>query len=261
MSVFDVGDAIGAGLSFFGQRERAKAAREAAQLQADAAREAAAAAASAATPYTVASLGGIAEFDPDKQAALLTLSPELSDIYQGGLGRSGLFGTQAADYAFMDPFAAGEQFYQQMQPFFQEEEDKARTDLETRLLAQGRLGGTGGAEEQRALEEAIQKSRAQRRTAGFTQAQSLIDTLLGRERGDIAQSVGLLDIPLQQANVGRGIGGTVGSVAASGLQSQAASQRLLAQTAAQDPGLFGTLASGIGGTIRTNSLINRLKER
>jgi hypothetical protein len=256
MSIFDI---VGAGLSFFGQREQAKAARQAAETQAQAAREAAAAATSAATPYTVASLGGIAEFDPDKQAALLTLSPELSDIYQGGISRSGLFGTQAAEYAFMDPFAAGEQFYQQMQPFFQEEEDKARTDLETRLLAQGRLGGTGGAEEQRAFEEAIQKSRAQRRTTGFTQAQALIDTLLGRERGDISQSVSLLDIPLQQANVGRGIGGTVGSVAASGLQSQAASQRLLAQTAAQDPGLFGTLASGIGSTIRTNSLIDRLK--
>ena len=38
---------------------------------------------------------------------------------------------QAADYAFMDPFAAGEQFYQQMQPFFQEEEDKARTAWNT----------------------------------------------------------------------------------------------------------------------------------
>lgn len=257
MSLF--GDIVGAGLSFFGQREQASAARKAAETQAQAARDAARAATDAATPYTVASLGGIAEFDPDKQAALLTLSPELGDIYQGGLARSGMFGTQAADYAFMDPFAAGEQFYQQMQPFFQEEEDKARTDLETRLLAQGRLGGTGGAEEQRALEEAIQKSRAQRRTTGFTQAQSLIDTLLGRERGDIAQSVGLLDIPIQQANVGRGVGGTVGAVAASGLQSQAASQRLLAQTQAQDPGLFGTLASGVGGIIRQNSLINQLK--
>jgi len=238
MSLFDI---VGAGLSFFGQREQAKAARQAAQTQADAARQAAAAATDAATPYTVASLGGIAEFDPDKQAALLTLSPELTDIYQGGLSRSGLFGTQAAQYAFMDPFAAGEQFYQQMQPFFEEE------------------GSTGGAEQQRALEEAIQKSRAQRRTTGFTQAQSLIDTLLGRERGDIAKSVGLLDIPLQQANVGRGVGGTVGSVAAAGLQSQAASQRLLAQTQALDPGLFGTLASGLGSTIRTNSLINQLK--
>jgi hypothetical protein len=247
MSLFDI---VGAGLSFFGQREQAKAARQAAETQAQAAREAAAAATSAATPYTVASLGGIAEFDPAKQAALLTLSPELSDIYQGGLARSGLFGTQAAEYAFMDPFAAGEQFYQQMQPFFQEEEDKARTDLETRLLAQGRLGSTGGAEQQRSLEEAIQKSRAQRRTTGFTQAQALIDTLIGRERGDIAQSVGLLEIPIAQANVGRGIGGSVGAVAAKGLESQAASQRLLAQSRALDPGLFGSLASRIGQEIR-----------
>ena len=257
-SIFSISDAIGAGLSFFGQREQAKSAREAAEIQANAARDAARAATDAATPYTVASLGGVAEFDPDKQAALLQLSPELADMYSGAIGRSGLFGTQAAEYAFMDPFAAGDKFYQQMQPFFQEDENKARTDLETRLLAQGRLGSTGGAEEQRALEEGILRSQASRRTAGFTQAQSLIDTLIGRERGDVGFGVGLLDIPIQQANVGRGIGGTVGGVAASGLSSQAASQRLLAQTAAQDPGLFGTAAQAIGSTLQQNSLLNRL---
>lgn len=247
-----LGSAIGGGLSYLGQREASQAALEAARTQAETAITASREATEAATPYTVASLGGIAEFDPERQAALLSLSPELANIYQGALARSGLFGEQGAQYAQLDPFAAGELFYQQQQPYFQQEEDRARTELETRLLAQGRLGGTGGAMEQQALEEAISRSQMQRRTQGFTQAQALIDSLLGRERGDIAQAVGLLDVPLQQANVGRGIGGTVGAVAASGLASQSASQRLLAQAQAQNPGLFANALTGIGGYITRN---------
>tara|TARA_R100000995_G_C3484116_1_gene126024 strand:+ start:1734 stop:2510 length:777 start_codon:yes stop_codon:yes gene_type:complete len=254
-SLFDI---VGPALSFFGQREQASAAREAAEANAQAAVDRARAATDAATPYTVASLGGISEFDPDKQAALLSLSPQLSDIYQAGLDRSGLFGNQAAEYAFMDPFEAGDKFYQQMQPFFQEDEDKLRTDLETRLLAQGRLGSTGGAEQQRSLEEGILRSQAGRRTAGFTQAQSLIDTLLGRQGGDVAKSISLLEVPFAQANIGRGIGGSVGQVAAAGLTSQAASQKLLAQTRALDPGLFGAAAGAIGNTLQRNTLLKRL---
>ena len=259
-SIFDVvGSIAGPALSFFGQRSQASAARDAAEAQAQAARDNARAATDAATPYTVASLGGIAEFDPDKQAALLQLSPELAELYSGSLARSGLFGGQAGQYAFMDPFEAGDKFYQQTQPFFQEDEDKLRTDLETRLLAQGRLGSTGGAEQQRALEEGILRRQASRRASGFTQAQSLIDTLIGRERGDVGFGVGLLDIPFQQANVGRGIGGTVGGVAAAGLQSKAASQKLLAQSRALDPGLFGAAAGAVGNTLQKNTLFKQLQ--
>lgn len=246
-----LGSLIGGGLSWLGQREASKAALEAAQQNAAAVKAAAAGAVDQAQPWTGLGLGGTAEFDPDTRTALMNLSPELANIYSGALTRSGLFGGQAGQYAGMDPFAAGELFYEQQQPYFQEEEDRQRTALETRLLAQGRLGGTGGAQEQRALEEAIGASQAQRRTAGFNRAQALIDTLLGRERGDLAMATGLLDIPLQYANVGRGIGGTLGQIAASGLASQAASQGLLA--AVQGTGT--PLASGLmgaGGYITKN---------
>jgi len=235
-----LGSLIGGGLSYLGQRQASKDALAAA-----------AGAVEQAQPYGVGGLGGTAQFDADSRTALMNLSPELANIYSGALTRSGLFGQQAGQYAGMDPFAAGELFYQQQQPYFQEEEDRQRTNLETRLLAQGRLGGTGGAQEQRALEEAIGASQAQRRTAGFNRAQALIDTLLGRESGDLARATGLLDIPLQYANVGRGIGGTLGQVAASGLASQAASQGLLAAV----QGTGNPLASGLmgaGGYITKN---------
>jgi len=244
-----LGDLVGGGLSFLGQQQAAKTGLEAAQVQADAARQAAAAATEEGVPYTIGSLGGVAEFDADKRAGYLGLSPELSNIYAGALARSGMFGAQGYQYAALDPFAAGEQFYQQSQPYYQQEEDRARTALETRLLAQGRLGSTGGALEQQALQEAIGRGQMERRDAGFTKAQALIDTLIGRERGDLSQAVGLLNVPLQQAAVGRGIAGTLSSTAAAGLQSQAESQKLLAQTRAQYPGMFSTALQGIGGYI------------
>lgn len=250
MSLWDfAGDLVGAGLSLWGQSEESDNALEAAQMNVDAIRNASNAAIEAGTPYTTASLGGIAEFDPESKAALLQLSPELQNIFQGALTRSGLFGGQASQYAMMDPFAAGDLFYQQEQPYYEQQEQRQRTDLETRLLAQGRLGGTGGATEQQALEEAIGRGQQGRRTAAFSKAQALIDGLIGRERGDIAQAIGLLDIPLQQAKLGRGIGGDLGTVAQAGLASQAAASKLLAQTQAQSPGLFPTALSGMGGYV------------
>ena len=92
----------------------------------------------------VGGFGGTADFDMDTRTALLNLSPQLADIYQGALDRSGLFGGQAMQYAQMDPFEAADLFYQQEQPLVDKARDLRRTDLETRLLSQGRLGGTGG---------------------------------------------------------------------------------------------------------------------
>ena len=145
------------------------------------------------------------ELDEDTRTGLLQLSPELQDIYQGALIRSGMFGTQADKYTSMDPFAAADLFYQQGQPLIDKERDLRRTDMETRLLAQGRLGSSGGALEQEALETSFATADNQRRADSFTQAQNLISTLLGREKGDLGTATGLLDIPLQYANVGQGI--------------------------------------------------------
>tara|TARA_R110002126_G_scaffold291273_1_gene451474 strand:+ start:4021 stop:4797 length:777 start_codon:yes stop_codon:yes gene_type:complete len=210
-----------AGLSYLGQQETAQSQQQTAQAQIDQLNQNAAAAQAAATPWNVGSLGGTAGFNPDTQTSSLLLSPELSNVYSGLLSRSGMFGGQAGQYANLDPFMAGEQFYQQQQQYYEPDEQRLRTELETRLLNQGRLGATGGQNQQQMLEEAIGRNQQQRRTAGFSQAQGLIDTLLGRESGDMGQAVGLLDVPLQQGKLGLGIGGTLGNAAATGLESRA----------------------------------------
>ncbi len=240
------GDVIGGGLSWLGGRETSQNALEGAQYQADAIREAGQAALDAAQPWGVGGLGGTADFDSDSRTALMSMSPELSDMYQGALTRSGLWGAQAAQYS-ADPFAAADTFYQQQQPYYQQEEDRARTALETRLLAQGRLGGTGGGTEQQALEEAIGRGQDQRRTKSFSQAQSLINTLLGRESGDIGTATGLLDIPLQYGKLGRGIGGDLGGVAKAGLASRADAAKTLGSTFASSQNSRGTGLDALGG--------------
>jgi len=233
-----------AGLSYLGQQETAKSQQQIAQAQIDQLNQNASAAQAAATPWNVGSLGGTAGFNPETQTSSLLLSPELSDVYSGLLSRSGMFGGQAGQYANIDPFLAGEQFYQQQQQYYEPDEQRLRTELETRLLNQGRLGATGGQNQQQMLEEAIGRNQQQRRTAGFSQAQGLIDSLLGRESADIGQATGLLDIPLQQGKLGLGIGGTLGTAAAAGLESRAKGSSNLAamNQAAAGSNLYTQLA-------------------
>jgi len=245
------GQVIGGGLSWLGARDNADAALQASQQSADAITAAAREATRAAEPWSIGSLGGTAQFDDDTGTGLLNLSPELAQVYQGALTRSGLWGEQALKYG-LDPFEAANTFYNQQQEYYQPQEDKLRTDLETRLLAQGRLGSTGGAHNMGQLEEAIGQGQTQRRTQAFSQAQSLINSLLGRESGDIATATGLLDIPLQLSNVGRGIGGNLGGVAAAGLKSRAdAAQNLSATMAAGGTG-WGNALTGLGGMFTNN---------
>lgn len=259
MSIFDtigqalggatgVGGLLGAGLGFLGSRSNASNALQAAETQAQALRQNAKDAIAAGQPFGMGSLGGTVDYDMDSRTGLLNLSPQLSNIYQGALDRSGLFGGQAMQYAGLDPFEAGDLFYQQEQPLVDKERNLRRTDLETRLLAQGRLGGSGGALEREALETAFETADMGRRQQAFSRAQDLISGLLGREKGDLATATGLLDVPIQMANIGRGIGGSLGNIAASGLASQQAGEALLANSraAAGTPlGSFGNAVSGL----------------
>ena len=210
--LFDIGGRlISGGLSYLGADRSIQAAQDAARMQAEGLRDVANITAAGSNPYSVGSLGGTAEYDPETKSALLNLSPELSDIYSGLLSRSGMFGSQAGLYSSLDPFAAGDLFYQQQQALVAPEEERMRTDLETRLLSQGRLGTTGGGRNIEDLERGLATARDARRVASFNQAQNLIDALLGRESADIEAATSLLDVPLQQGKLGMGIGGTVGA--------------------------------------------------
>jgi len=243
--LFDLGSAaIGGGLSYLGASQEADAARDAAQAQANAMMANAAAAEAAAQPWSVGSLGGTAGFDEASRTALLNLSPELQNIYSGALERSGLWGSQALALG-LDPFAAANTFYEQQQQYWDPKEAQLRSDLESRLLAQGRLGTTGGQRTMGELEESIGALQQARRNESMSQAQSLVNELLGRETSDIGQAVGLLNIPLQQANVGMGLGGQLGSAAAKAMsaRNEAAATRYQPQALSAS----GTALSGLGG--------------
>lgn len=240
---------LGGGLSYLGSRENNKVSLQAAREQAAALNQNADNVIAAGQPYGVGSVGGTAEFDPDSKTALLNLSPELQNIYQGALSRSGLWGDQLAQYSG-DPFAAGNMFYEQTQPYYAEQEDDLRTDLETRLLAQGRLGSTGGRDQMSSLEEGILSGQTQRRNQGFSQAQALISALLGRESGDIGTATGLLNVPMQQANLGMGLGGQVGNLAAQGLASRSSGQQQLSAAMSAGGSNMGQLLSRAGGLFK-----------
>jgi len=250
--ISDMGDwagLLGGGLSYLGSRQNADANIQAAREQAAVLNQNADAVIDAGTPYGVGSVGGTADFDPDSKTALLNLSPELQSIYQGALSRSGLWGDQLAQYSG-NPFAAGNMFYEQTQPYYAEQEDDLRTDLETRLLAQGRLGSTGGRDQMSSLEEGILTGQTQRRNQGFSQAQALISALLGRESADIGTATGLLNVPMQQANLGRGIGGSIGNLAAQGLASRSSGQQQLAATLGASGSSMGDLFTRAGGLFK-----------
>jgi len=237
---------IGAGLSYLGSRSNAKAATQAAQQQAAAIQNATTQSLAAAEPWGVGSLGGTAGFDPDSHTALLELSPELQSIYQGALTRSGMWGEQLGQYSG-DPFAAQDKFYQQQQALAAPEEERLRLANETRQMAQGRLGTTGGARQTEALETALGQAQTQRQTQAFTQAQSLIDNLLGRESGDMATATGLLNIPMQQANLGRGLGADLGAQARAGLQARTGAASNLANVQAAYGSNMGHAMNQLGG--------------
>ena len=251
---------LGGGLSFLGSQLAGSSATDAARQQAESINQAADRSIAAGTPFSVGSIGGTADFDPATKTALMNLSPELQNIYKGGLTRSGLWGEQLLPLA-SDPFAAADMFYQEEQPYYQREEDRLRSALETKLLSQGRLGGTGGREQMSSLDEAILRDQDRRRTASFSKAQGLIDSLLGRESGDIGQATGLLDVPIQLANVGRGVGASLGGIASSGLASRASAATNLANTLAASGSPMGNALNVAGGMFPSADYIRRMNDR
>ena len=112
-----------------------------------------------------------------------------------------------------------------------------------------------------ALDEAILRDQDRRRTSSFSKAQGLIDSLLGRESGDIGQSVGLLSVPLEQAKLGRGIGGDLGGIAAYGLRSRADAASNLATTLAASGSPMGNALNVAGGMFPSADYIRRNQQQ
>jgi len=240
------------------------------QQSAEAQRQAAQLAYERSLPWNTGGLFGAAAFDPKTRTSLQTLSPELKAQYDAYMQRSGQhaqyipearadFEKQRGYAAELegDVYGAGKKFYEMQKALYAPEQEKTRLSQEARLLAQGRLGSTGGAGEIEALRKAQEQVDLQAQYAGLDKAQQQIgmfrdrskegqaleDTYRARQASDLAMVQSLGQLPSGYAQTGRGIGTGLSSIAgtAAGMQSTAA--KGMADTSAAK---WGGLATGIG---------------
>ena len=141
-----------------------------------------------------------------------------------------------------DPFKAGQRFYEMQKALYAPEQERQRQELEERLLAQGMLGSTGGAERQRALLEAQQMQDLQAQYGGLEQAQSLIDLYRGRELEGIGTFETIGALPFKYGELSRGISSGIGSAAETAAKIKGKAAGALGQTKTN----LADIYSGIG---------------
>jgi hypothetical protein len=221
-------------------------------------------------PWNTGGLFGAAAFNPKTQTSIQTLSPELRKQYDAYMQRSGTHAQYIpearADSARQkgyaaelegDVYGAGKKFYEQQKALYAPQQEKDRLTQESRLLAQGRLGSTGGAGEIEALRAAQGQVDLQAQYAGLDKAQQQIgmfrdrskegqaleDVYRGRQASDLAMVQSLGELPSGYAQTGRGIGTGMSSIASTAAGMQNTASKGMADTSAAK---WGGLATGIG---------------
>ena len=221
-------------------------------------------------PWSTGGLFGAAAFDPKTRTAIQTLSPELRAQYDAYLKQAPTHAQYIpearADSARQkgyaaelegDVYGAGKKFYEMQKALYAPQQEKDRLTQEARLLAQGRLGSTGGAGEQEALRKAQGQVDLQAQYAGLDKAQQQIgmfrdrskegqaleDMYRARQASDLAMVQSLGQLPTGYAQTGRGIGTGMSPIASTAAGMQNVASQGMADTSAAK---WGGLATGIG---------------
>jgi hypothetical protein len=151
-----------------------------------------------------------------------------------------------------DPMAAGKTFYDMQKAIYAPEQEKDRLSLESRLLAQGMLGSTGGAGRMEALRKAQAMQDLEAQYAGLDKAQGYIDTYRGRSAADLGMAETIGQLPQKYAETGRGIGTGLGSIAGTAAKLSSAAAQARGQSQANQAlgyaGMFSNLAGGGSGS-------------
>jgi len=135
-------------------------------------------------------------------------------MQQGVLGAAGEQFVQGAG-AF-DPFGAAQTQYGRMEAMMAPAREQERMAQESRLFSQGRLGSTGGAQQQQALEEAFGQQQQQNLVSSLGQAQAIqaqgvgLGTQLTSQ--DLAQRQMMGGLGISQAGQGMQQAGMFGDV-------------------------------------------------
>lgn len=204
---------------------------------------------------TFAQGAGTSQFDPETGTAVARIDPRIADFQSGMLGESldarsagqagraavaqtgqeassvsqGLFG-DLRRLSSGDPLNIAQQQLQRMDAVLRPQREQRRSALEGRLLAQGRLGGTGASQELSELEGQFNRDRQ-----GFLNQQlesaSRIQNQALQTRGGLAAQAGMLGADIQQGQFGQGMqaGQTGTNVAQLAMQLQSSAPALANQ--------------------------------
>lgn len=196
------------------------------------------------TPYNVTTNMGSSTFNPDTKTAQSSLSPALQQIFDSLLGKasSGISGIN------LDPAANTQNSLSLLRGLSSPEEARARTDLETRLLGQGRLGSTGGGIEQEALNKAQSNADLQRQLQAIGLGQQTVNNLINNSTGLLGAASQLGQVPNTLLSQGQSLGSAASSAAGLGADAlYKTSQSAQDLRSLMLSNLFGS-ASGAGGS-------------
>ena len=189
-------------------------------------------------PWDVKGMFGGAKFDEEGRSAEISLSPEMQTLYDKYTGRSSKISDRVAAMGD-DPEAMQRRFYEEQKAIYAPQDEKDIQALESRLLAQGMLGSTGGQGRMKTLRSAMFDRDLKARFAAFDKVQALQNAERARESEDLTRALGIGALPGDYANLGRGVGQGMTGAAQSGakLRSEGAWNR--ADTSAAGWGSFG----------------------
>ena len=242
------GAIIGAVGSYLAARKQSKAMKDAAN-------------AAKFTPYNISSLLGDVSITGNK----LNITPTgfLNNFLRTSVNKANKIDNVGLGFINQlnkfDPFEAAQTQFNRLEEILQPERDSARQQLQNKLLSQGRLGSIstnlegdiigGGAADQLALEQAIERERQRNLINQFSLAQDTMKNLYGLGTGllssGLAQRAFAIDVgkaSLLPANLSMRLG-TAGANAGANVAS------ILGRRAALDAGFLSSAASGIGKAI------------
>lgn len=190
----------------------------------------------ASRPYGLMGPTGGITWDYENKMGTATLSPEMMALADRLLGR-------AEETAGMTGITPEDYYSQFVEQDLLEQQEKERLATEARLLNQGILGATTGANIMQGLFRAQSAEQRAGRADAFTQSQAYADALRQREMADIAAAASIYESPTTLFQTGAGVGQGIGGIMASYQPTYTkGSSGLLG-------GLMSGAASGMGSTL------------
>ena len=191
--------------------------------------------------------GGIS-FDPSTRDVSVDLDPRYSAMLDQLLGRREGYQDIVAEYTG-DPIQQAMELAQERTALRRPQQEEDRLALEARLFEQGRLGSTGGAGQQQALEESFRRQELIDEQQALGDVMDIGKTYRGYEATDMASMFDLEKLP---TNLYSGLA-TAGRVTPSAGFATAQTSAATAGQRASDLGM-SQLGGMIGNTFGSSGL-------